>query len=433
MRWSEKRAKGPDANITGSGKEWHVRVKLTLPDGSFFERKLLATSKTLAKKRRDDLYALYNEMAYQMVTQVQEQALPTKEASLTLKELAEKCRDEWWPAKGRSVDVAEQFFQKIRDYVFPVLGEGRAIEDIVPDDWDRVLAHLLSAPARAEKSLSEATIRKVKASFSSALTCAVIHKRLPFNPIKGLPYNPNPLAEADRLGKDVEDLADEDDEPSKRMLSDAEVKTLLETAKGTPIYPLVVLQLGFGLRIGEALAVRWSDFVWGDNELRIRHQVKRRRNPAWTVGSAVPKTVLQRVGMLKSRAGRRSIYIFSDALSLLNTLKRGLDSAPLSANETGGLMEPRNAQRSFKELLKNAKIQGEQPTTHSLRSWRLSNWANVMALPVSQLQRLAGHTRVETTMKYYVRSDSEHLQQWLSLRGDVPSPLADPVPHAPDQ
>lgn len=107
------------------------------------------------------------------------------------------------------------------------------------------------------------------------VSCAVVHKKLALNPIKGLPYNPNPLAEADRLGLGLKDL--EDAAPDKRPLTKAEVALLLKNSMGTPLYPVVVLQLGFGLRIGEALAVRWGDFDFVNAELRVRAQAKRRR------------------------------------------------------------------------------------------------------------------------------------------------------------
>ena len=425
MQWSEKRPKNLDANIKQVGKSWVVRVKLKLPDGSLFESQATAPTKTLARKDRDDLFAVYNNQALSILSGERDAERERVANRMSLSELAVKCRDEWWPGKGRSVDISEQFFQKIRDYVYPVLGEDRDIATIAPAHWDRVLAHLLTVRQVHDKPLSESTIRKVKAPLSSALSCAVAHKRLTANPIKGLPYSPHPLTVADRLGKNVEDLRDEDDDPAKRMLSDEEAQKLLEASKGGLVYPLVVLQLGFGLRIGEALAVKWGDFDWSSNELRVRFQAKRRRNPEWIEGAKAPRTVLQRVRFLKSRAGKRDIFLFPDTEALLKTLPRGVDGAYVCPSEVGGLMDPRNAQRAFNALLARIELDGEKPTTHSMRSWRLSNWANILELPASQLKRLAGHSRIETTMRYYVRSDRASLEQWLESRGTVKSILLD--------
>ncbi|GEM_PF-822859 len=88
------------------------------------------------------MYAAYNDLALEVLAGKPPEAakaVPAPDA-MTLRALAEACRDEWWPAKGRSPDVAEQYYQKLRDYVFPVLGKDKPIGKIVADDWDRVLA-----------------------------------------------------------------------------------------------------------------------------------------------------------------------------------------------------------------------------------------------------------------------------------------------------
>jgi len=450
MVWAEKRPKNSDANLKKVGTGWYVRLKVALPNGRLFDRDGQATSKGEARVIRDDLYKTYNVLSREILGQ-QEQEREEAAAGMTLRELAEKCRDDWWPTKGRSPEIAEQYFQKLRDYVYPVVGETKPIRDIQPEDWDQVLAHLLEQSTNRKKPFSQETIRKVKACFSSALSCAVVHKKLSLNPIKGLPYNPHPLAEADRMGIDIEEL--EDDGPDKRTLTVAEVAMLLRASEGTLLYPVVILQLGFGLRIAEALAVRWGDFDFLNGELRVRAQAKRRRNPAWQpemadkryAGSKVPKSILQRVGILKSKAGRRDIFVFPDAQDLLNSLPRGKDTDYVARSEEGGLLDPRNAQRMYRDLFVKAKLapkKGEEaawlglssPSSHSLRSWRLSHWANVVGLPESHLQRLAGHTRIETTMKYYVRSNRESLTLWLSQREGLrpaQSPLLPPAPPTP--
>jgi len=423
MRWIEKRPRGRDANIRETGGSFLVEVRLRFPDGTRFRRELVAPTRTAARSLRDDVYAVFNEEALAILAGRQQQfGEPEPEERMTLGEMAEACRDSWWPAKGRSVDVSDQYFQKLRDYVYPVLGEDFPIASISAADWDRILARLKETETNRKALMGTATIRKVKAVLSSALSCAVAHKRIPINPIKGLSFDPNPLAEADRLGIDAEEIDDGDDSPAKRPLTDADAAALLAAAKGTGIYPMVVLQLAFGLRIAEALAVRWGDFDPSNNELRVRFQVRRRRNPRWEKGAAEPKTILQRVPVLKSKAGRREIIVMPDAAALLATIAPGDDAATLVATEVGGLYEPRNAQRAFKALVRSLaekkKIAEPLPTTHSMRSWRLSHWANVTGLPASHLMRLAGHSNIETTMRYYIRSDGESLTRWLAGRSE---------------
>jgi integrase len=420
VEWPEKQPKHADSNIKKAGSEWDVRIKFLLPNRQVFDRHAVVTSRTAARKVRDDFFAAFNARCQQIFAEAERSLLPPERPRLTLTELGEKCRDEWWPARGRSADVAEQYFQKLRDYVIPVIGGERFIDTISPDDWDTILKEIIGTVSQFNRPLSESTIRKVKAVLSSALSCAVSQKYLLINPLRGLPYNPHPLDEADRQGTDSEEWDDED-APAKRMLTDEEAAILLKKAKNTLAYPLIVLQLAFGLRIAEALAVKWSDFDFVKQELKVRFQVKRRKNPNWHPGSTAPKTILQRVRYLKSKAGARDIFIFDDAAELLKTLRKGADEALVCPNERGGLMEPRNAQRVFHAVLELAELCGQQPTTHSLRAYRLSYWANVLALPASQLQRLAGHSRIETTLRFYVRGDTASLKAWLATRAPVGS------------
>lgn len=108
MPWSG--AKNADANIKQVNGRWDMRVKLVLPDHSILERKGSASSRTAARKLRDDLYATYNALALNIIAAIPGED-PLERPRMTLKELAAKCRDEWWPARGRSTDIAEQLIE----------------------------------------------------------------------------------------------------------------------------------------------------------------------------------------------------------------------------------------------------------------------------------------------------------------------------------
>ena len=103
MRWTEKQAKSPDANLKQEGGQWSVRVKLTFANGTIFERRGKAATKTAARRMRDGFYELFNESALALLSGATEVVVP----SMTVGELALRCRDSWWPARGRSMDTAE--------------------------------------------------------------------------------------------------------------------------------------------------------------------------------------------------------------------------------------------------------------------------------------------------------------------------------------
>jgi len=60
--------------------------------------------------------------------------------------------------------------------------------------------------------------------------------------------------------------------PPPRVLDRTELARLLQAAKGTPVEPLTFLLAGTGLRIGEALGLRWRDVNLREGVVRIVQQ-----------------------------------------------------------------------------------------------------------------------------------------------------------------
>ena len=79
----------------------------------------------------------------------------------------------------------------------------------------------------------------------------------------------NRAVEADLLVKNValgiNTILDNAEKEEKRILSDEEVKILLNASKGGQLYPVFVLGLGTGMRVGEMLGLTWDcvDFEHG--------------------------------------------------------------------------------------------------------------------------------------------------------------------------
>src|SRR5262249_38329032 len=79
------------------------------------------------------------------------------------------------------------------------------------------------------------------------------------------------------LLEDLKGLPPLNCEPRRRVLSDEEIERVRQHAIGTPIELLVELLLATGLRISEALALRWRDIDLANRRLRVeRTQVERK-------------------------------------------------------------------------------------------------------------------------------------------------------------
>ena len=83
--------------------------------------------------------------------------------------------------------------------------------------------------------------------------------------------------------------------------------------------------------------------------------------------------------------------------------------------------------RRFKTLCRKAKV--GPYTLHDLRRSCITNWAR--KLPIHVVQKLAGHSDIRTTQKYYLSIQAEDIQkvQWVQTKvlGKIPAKdLTDP-------
>lgn len=109
-----------------------------------------------------------------------------------------------------------------------------------------------------------------------------------------------------------------------RVLDSGELSRLLEAAAGRRIRPLAVLLASTGLRIGEALALRWRDVELRD--LRVR--VERSQVELTTKDSEGKKTSRILFTEPKSAASRRVVGIPRSAAAALEALRSSLPATP---------------------------------------------------------------------------------------------------------
>jgi integrase len=183
--------------------------------------------------------------------------------------------------------------------------------------------------------------------------------------------------------------------PEKTALTREQVGDLLSKAKEiSPYwYPLYVLAIDTGARIGELLALQWQDYD-GLN-INIRRNLEE-------IGGKL------RLKETKTGSkGRRTIPLASLSRTALDERKREEGQkgragkiAPLFASRSGGLVLKSNLiQRYWKPLLASANL----PT--SLRLYDLRHTCATLLLSggvnVKVVSERLGHSTVELTLKHY--------------------------------
>lgn len=168
-----------------------------------------------------------------------------------------------------------------------------------------------------------------------------------------------------------------------------------------------MLVFGTGLRIGEALGLKWNDINFKDSTLTVSRTFKR-------VHLVNNKNSEKKTEILemepKTKSSKRTIPIPTNVLKELKQhkkrqaeekLKAGeiyVDNDLIFPNEIGEPTDTRNLTRSYERALKKTGI--EYKNFHSLRhTYATRLFEN--DVPLKTVQVLMGHSNIKTTADIY--------------------------------
>jgi integrase len=323
--------------------------------------------------------------------------------------------------RGFTEDTREEYKRDLERYAIPFLGRYR-LEQITPRHIAEFVAWLCDEDAqgrrRAEEReahrgrrwfarssieyqpvhLADATVRRILAPLRSCLGAAVREGLIRHNPTTGAAL---PSRDEQRR---IEQDADELEEHDVRALTTEQLATLLAVA---PERHRLLLRLlaTTGLRIGEALALRWGDLVLDGD----RPAVKVRRSLRH--GRFKPP---------KSKYGRRQVPIDFD---LVRDLRAALKATEYPGERDLVFCTRNGSYLDYSNLRRRALLPAAQEAGvpwagfHTLRHTCASRLFAAGRNAV-QVQRWLGHHSPAFTLSVYV-----HL-----LDGDLGEPLALPQP-----
>lgn len=142
-----------------------------------------------------------------------------------------------------------------------------------------------------------------------------------------------------------------------------------------PLKVMIILALDSGLRKGEILKLRWDDFDYDNNSIRI-------------IGTHT-KTERERSTPLSKRG--------KDAIEELKQITKGDKPFPFNS-----------IKHSFATAKDIANIEGLR--FHDLRRTAITKWQHLL-IPLAQAGKLAGHTELQTTMKHYTAMDNNMITE----------------------
>jgi integrase len=180
---------------------------------------------------------------------------------------------------------------------------------------------------------------KKRAGAPTARTCPSIISGVMGLAVRYGAITVNPVREVDRIEHNAKKLP--------RALTAEEVRLLRkqlgtdERAVRADLPDLVTFMLGTGARIGEALAVLWSQVDLETGKVKITHTIVRVKGQG----------LLRKIA--KSKAGQRELGLPNWALAVLRAkFAAGIRlDEPIFADAIAGFRDPSNVRRSLREAL----------------------------------------------------------------------------------
>lgn len=172
---------------------------------------------------------------------------------------------------------------------------------------------------------------------------------------------------------------------------------------GTPIYganaQVVVFIMNTGLRISEAVALRWGDVNLQEGYIYVRNNAPIIKNRA---EDAKTKYILDNTTP-KRKASYRQIPLSDAAYDCLQYFNTGLhkDGDFVFCSKTGQPIQRRNVNRTLLCMLKSADCECKDASPHDLRHTFGSELIR-NGIDVKVVSELLGHKDIQTTYNIYI-------------------------------
>lgn len=305
--------------------------------------------------------------------------------------------------KPKSFDRLEQTL--VYD-VYPYIGQLQ-LQAISPRDIQKMINAL------KDSGKSYSTIKKAYDAVNACFKHGVIQKTVAVNPVMGIAVPNKKLFPAKRIHFYTEEEAN--------VLCNQATSSWPNGTRKYPLGSFVPLLINTGLRMGEILALRWSEDVDLENNVITIHNnmtlIKDRE-------SDKKKYKLVEQDSVKTDSGQdRSIPLNKRAVAALEDLRAitGQNTHVMSTRN-GTIVTPRNIDRMFRRVAIAAgfpeeKIYGVHALRHTFATLLLKN-----GVDIKTVSKLLGHSDVSITYNTYIHVIKEQEKAALDM---IPNILGD--------
>lgn len=290
--------------------------------------------------------------------------------------------------KESSYDTLEK---TIRNQIVPHIGSFH-LNQVTSDTIQTLLVDL------KKKGYSYSTVKKAHDCLNEMFEHATIADDVVKNPMLLV----NMLAESEFAKKEI------------RYFTEKECALITEESSrvyrtGKPIYQYAdayILMLHTGLRLGEAIGLKKSDWNKDDNTLHVQRNIQSvsKRNEDGT--RARGKRLISNT--TKTYSGNRILPLNKTARDALERLcEQHPESEHVVCSSLGTIIPPERLERTFYRILNNVGI--TKAGTHSLRH-TFASMLFAKGTDIKTVSELLGHASIQITMNTYVHliGDPKH-------------------------
>lgn len=281
--------------------------------------------------------------------------------------------DEWFDHVGPTVKPTTSYVYRIHidKWIVPVIGTEHLIR-LTPADVRRVTAGVMKGDKRGPKS--PRTAQSVLVTLRMALRAAVRDGRVERNVAEGVKPPRSTTRKVEAIGAD-------------------QARAILAAFDDHWMLPLVTVAMGTGMRLGELLALRWSDASHG--RIRVTGSLRptaRLPGESYRLARVEPKTVRS------IRTLEPAPFVF-EALDVQRRFQaQNAVSTYVFTNRAGEFLDPRNVTKAFQLEVKRAGL--PHMRFHDLRH-AYATLSLTAGVPLRVVQEALGHTSIALTAAVY--------------------------------
>lgn len=377
-----KRKQNGEGSVFKVGEDkWIAKICLGVrPDGKYNIKQFSGKTETAVKKKLKE---------FKKSTDYEEKHMPsndTVEAYFTmwLKEY------QYNKLKPLSYDRLES---TVINHIIPNIG-GLKIDKVSRDTIQALINKLYKG-----KKLSYSSVKKVYVALNSCYKHALDADIVTKNPCVGIV-----LPSQRENTKQVLPLSENDLELMKNELAKTDQKGLHLYYYG---YAYLLI-LNTGMRMGEALSLRWDDIDFEKRTVTIckNNILSKKRDDD---GNKIGGYELLTQNSPKTVSGNRTVPLNCSAGEALLKLKENNTTPYVIINSRQKQVLPSNFERSFHAMLKNAGVSGEYGI-HALRH-TFASMLFSKGVDVKIVSKLLGHSTVKITYDTYVHLFDKDISQ----------------------